>query len=217
VPGVNRVLRVAAAAVAALALAGCGSPAIPGHGRVDVYATAPSGGLPAPSKGAEGTTAAPGTTVSGESVTLGNATIPLAGVAKTTRQGDYLCLTLGNDAGCGLEIIDIGATRRAGGSVSNPAPGQDQGWWWGSGVATCGSGARTSPVTASTVVDKGFKKIGPKTAEYGYWRVTCQDSGLNFDPRLWWLPNSKIAFREHSTAGGAGAAVDQILAGITFS
>jgi hypothetical protein len=211
VPGVNRVLRLAAGAAVLLAAAGCGSPAIPGHGRIDVYASAPGSSKSSP--GAP----APTATVSGESVTLGKATIPLTGVEKTTRQGDYLCLTLTDGDGCSLEVIDIGATRKAGGSVSIPAPGQDQGWWWGSDVASCGSGDKTSPVTASKVVDKGFKKVGPKTADYGYWQVTCQDPDLNFDPRLWWLPTSQIAFREHSTAGGAGAAVDRILAGITFA
>lgn len=209
----NRVLRATAGAAVLLAVAGCGSPAIPGHGRVDVYATAPGGSDP--SKG--GAAPAPTATVSGETVTLGKATIPLTGVEKTTRQGDYLCLTLSGGDGCSLEIIDIGATRKAGGPVSGPAPGQSQGWWWGSDAATCGSGDKTGPIKASTVVDNGYKKVGTKTAVYGYWRVTCADSNLDFDPRLWWLPTSQIAFREHSTVGGAGEAVDKILAGITFS
>jgi hypothetical protein len=52
---------------------------------------------------------------------------------------------------------------------------------------------------------------------YGYWRVTCENSDLDFDPRLWWLPTSMIAFREHSTTAGAGEAVDRILAGVTFA
>jgi hypothetical protein len=217
VPGVNRVLLAAGAAAAVLALAGCGAPAVPGHGRIAADAAIPkgSGGLPAPSKGAEATPA-PTATVSGPSTTLGKATIPLAGVAKTTKQDNYLCLTVAGDSGCSLEIIDVGATRRAGGSVSTPAPGLDQGWWWGSDAASCGSGSDTSPITASTVVDKGYKKVGPKTAVYGSWRVTCQNSALDFDPRLWWLPTSQIAFRAHSTAGGSGAAVDKVLAGITF-
>jgi hypothetical protein len=212
VPGVNRVLRLAAGAGLLLAVAGCGSPAIPGHGRIDVYASAP-GSSASPGAAAP----APTATVSGETVTLGKATIPLTGVAKTTRQGDYLCLTLTDDDGCSLEVIDVAATRKAGGSVSNPAPGQEKGWWWGSDAPSCGSGDKTGPITKSTVVDNGYKKVGSKTALYGYWRVTCQDSDLDFDPRLWWLPTSQIAFREHSTVAGAGEAVDKILAGITYS
>jgi hypothetical protein len=218
VPGVNRVLRAAAVAAAAATVAlvaGCGAGQIPGHGRLAADAATPAGSRPAPSKAAEATPT-PTATVSGESVTLGKATIPLAGVARATRNGDYLCLTLGDDTGCSLEIVDLGATRRAGGSVSIPAPGQPKGWWWGSDPASCGGGAGTSPIAASTVVDKGFRKVGPKTAAYGYWRVTCENSELDFDPRLWWLPNTMIAFREHSTGAGTAAAVDRILAGVTF-
>ena len=46
--------------------------------------------------------------------------------------------------------------------------------------------------------------------------VSCQNGDLDFDPRVWWLPTSKIAFREHSTAAGADEAVDHLLAGVTF-
>jgi hypothetical protein len=218
VPGVNRVLQAAAAAAAvALAAAGCGAGQIPGHGVAAADATTAGGGQPTPSKGA-GTTPAPGgTTVSGESATVGKATIPLTGVAKATQDGDYLCLTLADDTGCSLEIIDIGRTRKSGGSVSNPVPGEDRGWWWGSDAPACGNGGETSPVTSSTVVDKGFKKVGPKTAVFGAWRVTCENSELDFEPRLWWLPTSMIAFRQHSTSAGTGEAVDRILAGVTFA
>jgi hypothetical protein len=218
VPGVNRVLRAAATAAAvALAAAGCGAGQIPGHGTAAADATTPGGGgLPTPSKGAEATPR-PGTTVSGAAATLGKATIPLTGVTKATKDGDYLCLTLADDTGCSLEIIDVDATRKAGGSVSNPAPGQPNGWWWGSGAASCRSGADTSPVKTSTVADKGFKKVGPKTAVYGAWHVTCQNPNLDFDPRLWWLPTSMIAFRAHSSTAGAAEGVDRILAGVTFA
>ena len=214
----NRVLWAVATATVALALAGCGAGQIPGHGTPAANATTAAGGQPKPSEGA-GTTPAPGgtgTTVSGESATVGRATIPLAGVTKASKDGAYLCLTLAGDTGCSLEVIDIGATRRSGGSVSDPVPGQPNGWWWGSGAPSCGSGENAAPVTGSTVVDKGFRKVGPKTAAYAHWQVSCQNAGLDFDPRLWWLPTSKIAFREHSTAAGTGEAVDRILAGVTF-
>jgi hypothetical protein len=216
VPGVNRVLRAAATATVALAVAGCGAGQIPGHGAAAADATARAGGLPEPSKGTAATPA-PGSPVSGQAVTLGKATIPLTGVTKASKNGNYLCLTLADDTGCSLEIIDIGATRRSGGSVSDPAPGAPNGWWWGPGGApSCGAGSTAGPVARSTVLDKGFRKVGPKTAAYAHWQVTCRNAELDFDPRLWWLPTSKIAFREHSTAAGAGQAVDRILAGVTF-
>jgi hypothetical protein len=213
---VTRVVRTAAAAALALALSGCGSTILVGEGAVAADVTGPgdSSAAPAPASGAAtpGATAVPG----GKTVSLGKATIPLTGVAKATRQGDFLCLTLVNDTGCSLEVIDIAATRAGGGSVSNPAPGEPNGWWWGSDVPSCGSGSDTSPVATSTVVQKGFKPVGSKTAAYASWLVTCQNPDQNFDPRLWWLPTSQLAFREHSTVAGSGAAVDKLLAGVTF-
>jgi hypothetical protein len=100
--------------------------------------------------------------------------------------------------------------------VSNPAPGEPNGWWWGSDVPSCGDETASSPVTRSTVVQKGFRKVGPKNAAYGSWLVSCQDGDLNSDPRLWWLPASQIAFRQRTTVARSGEAVDRILAGVTF-
>ena len=50
VPGVNRVLRAAATATVALAVAGCGAGQIPGHGAVAADAATPGGGQPTPSR-----------------------------------------------------------------------------------------------------------------------------------------------------------------------
>ncbi len=220
---VNRIARAAApAAVVALALAGCATTTLSGNGRVAADATlAPGSGSGTSEDGTGSGTPAPtasaAATASGRTVTLGKATIPLVGVAKAAKDGDYLCLTLINDTGCSLEVIDIGATRAGGGSVSNPAPGEPNGWWWGSDVPSCGSGSDTSPVTASKVVEKGFKPVGNKNAAYASWLVSCQNGDLDFDPRLWWLPTSQLAFRERSTGAGSGTAVDKILAGVTFT
>ena len=220
VPAVRRVVRGVAAAVVAVALSGCGSSILVGQGEVAADVTGPSGsaaatggGTPEPTASA-GAGAAPG---DGKTVSLGKVTIPLTGVAKAAKDGDYLCLTLVNDTGCSLEVIDIGATRSGGGSVSNPAPGEPNGWWWGSDVPSCGTGSDTSPVTASKVVEKGFKPVGSKNAAYASWLVTCRNADQNFDPRMWWLPTSQIAFREHDTVAGAAEAVDKLLAGVTFS
>ncbi len=207
-------MRAVATAAAGLALAGCGAGQIPGHGALAADATNPGRAQPKPSEAAAATPAP--TTVSGQSATVGTATIPLTGVTRASKNGDALCLVLGNDSGCSLEVIDIGATRRSGGSVSDPAPGAPDGWWWGSGAPACGDGTAAGPVARSTVVDKGFRKVGPKTAAYAHWQVNCQNAGQDFNPRLWWLPHSKIAFREQSTAAGADQAVDRILAGVTF-
>ena len=229
VPGVKRAVRTAATATAAalaLALSGCGSTVLVGRGEVAADVTGPGDGSAPDGSSAPGSTepdeSTPAPTAStaagdGKTVRLGKATIPLTGVAKATKQGDYLCLTLVNDTGCSLEVIDIAATRAAGGSVSNPAPGEPNGWWWGSDVPSCGSGTDVSGMTASKVVEKGFKPVGPKNAAYASYLVSCQNPDQDFDPRIWWLPTSQVAFREHDTVAGAGEAVDKLLAGVTFS
>jgi hypothetical protein len=141
---------------------------------------------------------------------------PLAGVTKASKDGDYLCLTLGDDTGCSLEVIDIGATRRSGGSVSDPAPGQPNGWWWGSDAPSCGTAETPARSPAARSWTRGSARSVRRPPVYAQWQVSCQNADLDFDPRVWWLPTSKIAFREHSTADGAAAAVDRILAGVTF-
>jgi hypothetical protein len=213
---VRRAVCTAAAAVA-LAVSGCGSSILVGRGEVAPDVTGP--GDSAAAEPTDSTAAASGAPAPGDgkTVTLGRATIPLTGVSKATRDGDHLCLTLVDDTGCSLEIIDIGATRSGGGSVSDPAPGEPNGWWWGSDVPSCGSGSDVSAVTSSKVVQKGFKPVGRKTAAYASYLVTCQNADQNFDPRVWWLPTSQLAFREHDTVAGAGEAVDKLLAGVTFS
>jgi hypothetical protein len=216
---VNRAFTALSAAAAALALAGCAATTA-GNGQIARDASTAAAG--APTEGDSGTPAdprAPSTSPlpAGQTVTVGKATIPLTGVAKAAKDGDHVCLTLVDDTGCSLEVIDIGATRSGGGSVSVPAPGAPNGWWWESGVPSCGSGSATSVVATSRSVETGFRKIGSKNAVYGHWQVTCQDADLNFDPRLWWLPTSQLAFREHDTAAGSAAAVDKILAGVTFA
>jgi hypothetical protein len=130
--------------------------------------------------------------------------------------GGLLCVTVPDDTGCTLEVLDVGEIRSAGGSVSTPDPGAPNGWWWGSDVPSCGDGGTYVEVTKSTVVESGFKPLGPRTAEYGKWLVSCRNGDLNFDPRVWWLPTSQLAFRARSTVAGRGAAVDRLLAGVTF-
>jgi hypothetical protein len=150
----------------------------------------------------------------GRRVQVGGVSVPVPGNATAKSDGAYLCLTLTNDTGCSLEVIDIRATRAQGGSVGNPNPGGQYGWWWGSDVPSCGSAG--SPVTRETVVTKGFKPVGAKQAAYASYLVSCQDSDLDFDPQIWWLPTSQIAFRQRTTVAGTSEAIAPILAGVTF-
>jgi hypothetical protein len=212
---VNRAV-VILGTTALLAVAGCAN-STGGSGRIAADARVPgTSGTPVPPGGTPSAGITPGP-ASGQTVAVGTAQIPLTKGAKATKDGDHLCLTLLNDTGCTLEVIDIRAARGGGGSVSNPAPGAPNGWWWGSDVPSCGSGSDVGPVTKSTVLQSGFRKVGEKNAAYGTWKVSCQNSNLDFDARLWWLPTSQIAFRQRSTAAGAAEAVDAILAGVRFT
>lgn len=208
------------AAVLALGLAGCASTTA-GTGTPATGITAGAGSPTAPaasgSAGTGGGAATPVPTTTAGVVAFGSVRMPLTSGTRATVDGEYLCVTLLNDTGCSLEVLDVGRLRAAGGSVSTPAPGAEFGWWWGSDVPTCGDADDASPVRKSTVVEKGFKKIGPKTAQYGSWLVSCENSDQDFDPRLWWLPTSQLAFRERTTVAGTAAAVDTLLAGVTFA
>ena len=62
----------------------------------------------------------------------------------------------------------------------------------------------------------GVPGVGPKTAAYGRWAVSCADATKDFAPRLWWLPTSQLALRQRGSAAGTGEAVDKLLAGVTF-
>jgi hypothetical protein len=195
-------------APAAGAVAGGGSPTtLPVPGGSDTPAATPSGAPATPSG-----TPAP----AGQRVQVGSVSVPVPAGARVRTEGSYLCLTLLNATGCSLEVIDIKATRAGGASLSTPAPGAPNGWWWGSDVPSCESGGQVSPITRQTVVRKGFEKVGPKNAAYASYLVACENSDLDFDPQVWWLPTSQIAFRQHSSVAGTDEAVDPILAGVTF-
>lgn len=224
-------MRGTAALLAAMAVAGCaGTTAGSGSLAADV----PAGGGPASPTPTADTTGSAGPTggptagtsrtrtpdpdpaPAGRSISFASARIPLPAAWTSRVDGQLLCLTLSGDDGCTLVVLDVAEIQRQGGSVSVPDPGAEFGWWYGSDVPNCAED-RYVPVTRSSAVQSGFAKLGGRTAEYGYWLVTCQDSNLDFDPRLWWLPTSKLAFLERSTVAGSAAAVDALLKGVRFT
>lgn len=193
--------------------AGTGTPAASGP---------PGGtaaGTPAPSGTASSDTAPPAASASapaGPSVAFGPMRVPVPDGGSAKAEGEHLCVTLSGDSGCTLEVIDIGGIRAQGGSVSTPDPGAETGWWTGSDVPSCGNSTTYVEVTRSTPRRSGFAKVGDRTAEYGEWSVTCVKRDLDFAPRVWWLPSSQIVFRQLDSSGDTGAAVDRLLAGVTF-
>jgi hypothetical protein len=172
---------------------------------------------PAPTGTPAATTPAP-TVAGGRRIQVGSVSVPVPAGAGVRTNDAYLCVILKNGGPrCSLEVIDIKAQRAGGASLGNPEPGAQYGWWWGSDVPSCEEGGVVSPITRETVVTKGFKKVGDKNAVYGDYLVSCENSDLDFDPRIWWLPTSQIAFRQPSGVAGTSEAVAPILAAVTFS
>ncbi|CAA9285348.1 MAG: hypothetical protein AVDCRST_MAG41-3936 [uncultured Corynebacteriales bacterium] len=221
----RRTRAVLGSVVALLAVAGCATSTA-GSGRPADGATAAGGPAasptsPPPTGGADPTASGPAGSAlpgdpTGRVASVGTLRMPLTPGTTARVDGDFLCVTLANGTGCDLEVVDIGRIRAAGGSVSTPAPGEEYGWWWGSDAPSCGDSGQVSAVTRSAVTEKGFKKVGPKTAAYGRWAVSCADATKDFAPRLWWLPTSQLALRQRGSAAGTGEAVDKLLAGVTF-
>lgn len=225
-------IRGTAAVAATVAVAGCAATTA-GSGSIaaDVPAGATGPATPAPGAGTgtrtglpvPTTTPAPAATASatpaGRTVAFGTVRLALPAVWTAKVDGTLLCLTVSGDDGCTLVVVDIGRIRAEGGSVSTPDPAAEFGWWYGSDVPNCDpTGGAYVPVTRSAKVPgPATKPVGPKTALYGSWLVSCQDSDLDFDPRLWWLPTSKLAFVERSTVAGSGEAVDALLRAVRFA
>lgn len=212
-------LLAAAVAGCATTTGGTGTMAADVTGGTSTGPPVPSGSTADPSGSAPtGSTAATsGPAPAGRRVQVGSVSVPVPAGSRTRTDGAYLCIVL-LDAGpgCSVEVIDIRAERSAGGSLSNPEPGARYGWWWGSDVPSCQEGDVSSPVTGETVVRTGFQKVGSKNAAYGSYLVSCQNSDLDFDPQIWWLPTSQVAFRQLSSVAGTSEAVAPILAGVTY-
>lgn len=225
-----------AVAAVAMALAGCagtttGTGSVAADAGTGTAAGTPTT-LPLPPTGTAGPSATPdptGTgsaaptttapTPAGRTVRFGSVIMPVPPQWTAKVDGELLCMTASGDDSCTLQVVDIGRIRAQGGSVSTPDPKADAGWWWGSDVPNCDpSGNAYVPVTRSTkVAGPATRPVGTKTALYGTWLVSCQGGDLDFDPRLWWLPTSQVAFYERTTVAGSGEAVDTLLRGVRFA
>jgi hypothetical protein len=84
----------------------------------------------------------------------------------------------------------------------------DQPFHPGTDVSACRTAPDDGLERGHTLVKGGFAKVGPKTAHYRAWRVTCVSSdgtqpvGKPYVQRIWYLPTSQIlVVDEWSTAG----------------
>ena len=82
----------------------------------------------------------------------------------------------------------------------------------GTDVSPCTTAPDDGLERGHTLTKGGFAKVGPKTAHYRAWRVTCvstegtQPAGKPYVQRVWYLPRSRIlVVDEWSTAGLAEA------------
>lgn len=174
------------------------------------------------STGGHASPAPPVTKAAGPQVVVGTLHLALpAGAKYTGKSPDGLldgCLAEGT-AVCEARLLDLrGATSDPGNLPSTKRP---FGWHTGTDTPTCVTAAsppgQAAVATGSTLLESGFKPIGPKKAEYGRWQVTCQDAKQDNQVRMWWLPTSRILVVQYGAFPGWDAKMDTLLAGATFS
>ena len=160
---------------------------------------------------------------SGPQATVGALRLPLpAGATYTAHSPDGLldgCISEGT-ATCEARVLDLRkADPKA--PINLPSTKRPFGWYTGTDLPTCITPAsppgKAAEATGSTLVDSGFAPIGSKKAEYGRWKVTCENSAQNNVVRMWWLPTSRILIVQYGSFPGWDAKMDNLLAGATFS
>ncbi|MDQ7804299.1 hypothetical protein Q5425_11185 [Amycolatopsis sp. A133] len=160
--------------------------------------------------------------MNGPQATVGSLRLPLpAGATYTERSQDGLldgCVAEGTVL-CEARLLDL---RKAepGAPINLPSTKRPFGWYTGTDLPTCITPAsppgKAAQATGSTLLDSGFAPIGPKNAEYGRWKVTCENSAQNNQVRMWWLPTSRILVVQYGSFPGWDAKMDTMLAGATF-
>lgn len=74
----------------------------------------------------------------------------------------------------------------------------------------------TTLTTSSTTVERGFRPVGSKTADYRRRWAGC-DNGSTYHPRVWWLPITMPSIVTFTMPPSPDAAVDRIAASFDFS
>lgn len=165
------------------------------------------------------------TRAAGPQVVVGTMHVTLPSGAKYTQASeDGLldgCVAEGTVV-CEARLLDLReATSDPNAPINLPSAKRPFGWYTGTDVPTCITAAsppgQAAEATGSNLVESGFKPIGPKTAEYGRWEVTCKDATQNNQVRMWWLPTSKILVVQYGGHQDWNEKMDTLLAGATFS
>lgn len=147
-------------------------------------------------------TAAPATPATVEGVRF---SLPAGWTAHEDVAGSA-CITRGTDP-CDLRVVLPDRVRAAGGTLEDPQPDAALGWYLGSDVVMCGG--TTAP---SALVTSRFAPVGDRTAAYREWSVTCPSpSPYPAHPRLWWLPQTRLALLDSSLDAATSAVVDTLV------
>jgi hypothetical protein len=162
-------------------------------------------------------------TPSGPRTTVGSLHLTLpAGATYTEHSPDGLldgCVAEGAVA-CEARIVNL-RKPDSDAPINLPSTKRPFGWYTGTDLPTCITPAsppgKATGATGSTLMDSGFAPVGPKNAEYGRWKVTCENSAQNNQVRMWWLPTSRILIVQYGSFPGWDAKMDTLLAGATFS
>ncbi|MEV6443407.1 hypothetical protein [Amycolatopsis sp. NPDC051716] len=162
-------------------------------------------------------------TPSGPRATVGSLHLTLpAGATYTEHSPDGLldgCVAEGAVA-CEARVVNL-RKPDSDAPINLPSTKRPFGWYTGTDLPTCITPAsppgKATGATGSTLMDSGFAPVGPKNAEYGRWKVTCENSAQNNQVRMWWLPTSRILIVQYGSFPGWDAKMDALLAGATFS
>jgi hypothetical protein len=116
------------------------------------------------------------------------------------------CVTRGV-GGCELRVLLPDVVReRSPVAFEDPDPEDSAGWHLGTDEPGCEAGFAQSRLAVRILAP-----VDDKQAAYREWDVTC--GGDPSRPRLWWLPQSRVAFLDETDAGDevARAAIDEIV------
>ncbi|MEU4246711.1 hypothetical protein AB0F15_04800 [Amycolatopsis sp. NPDC026612] len=167
---------------------------------------------------------APGpSAMNGPRATVGSLRLPLpSGATYTEHSQDGLldgCVAEGTVV-CEARLLDLRTAPNSDAPINLPSTKRAFGWYTGTDLPTCITPAsppgKATGATGSTLLDSGFAPIGSKRAEYGRWKVTCENSAQNNQVRMWWLPTSRILVVQYGSFPGWDAKMDTMLAGATF-
>jgi hypothetical protein len=115
--------------------------------------------------------------------------------------------------GCELLVLlpDV-ARERSDAELEDPEPDGRTGWHLGTDVPGCEAG-----LAESRLVVRELRPVDDKRAAYREWAVTCD--GDPSRPRLWWLPETRLAFLDQTDLGDEDAreAIDEMVRGADVS